>query len=146
MVKMEIKCENRVGTEFNQHNILVERIEDGKVTSPNIGEDTWVGYFVLLDGSGGLEIGKHCSISSGVHVYTHDAVRWATQNLEKDGEHLDKKPVMVGNNVFIGANSVILKGVTIEDGAIIGAGSIVLEDTHIGKGEVWAGNPAKKIK
>jgi len=53
---------------------------------------------------------------------------------------------MVGNNVFIGAKSVILKGVTIEDGAIIGAGSIVLEDTHIGKGEVWAGNPAKKIK
>ena len=42
-----------------------------------VGAGTWIGPFVMLDGSGGLEIGATCSISTGVHIYTHDTVRWA---------------------------------------------------------------------
>ena len=53
-------------------------------------------------------------------------------------------PIVIGNDVFVGANSIILKGVTIGDRAIIGAGSIVTKD--IPKDEVWAGNPAKFIR
>ena len=36
--------------------------------------DTWIGPFTVLDGSGGLEIGAHCSISAGVQIYSHDTV------------------------------------------------------------------------
>src|SRR5262245_48320875 len=43
-----------------------------------VGARTWIGPFVILDGSGGLTIGSNCSISAGVQIYTHDSVRWAT--------------------------------------------------------------------
>src|SRR3954465_12163939 len=43
-----------------------------------VGCHTWIGPGVVLDGSGGLEIGDYCSISAGVQIYTHDSVAWAT--------------------------------------------------------------------
>lgn len=95
---------------------------------PKIGKATWIGPFTVIDGSAGLSIGSGCSIAAGVHIYTHDSVRWATQGLEKDGKHLDRAPVSIGNHVFIGANSVICRGVTIGDGAVIGAGCVIKED------------------
>jgi maltose O-acetyltransferase len=58
-------------------------------------------------------------------------------------EH-NKEPIVIGNDVWIGANVTILKGVTIEDGAVIGAGSVVTKD--IPKYAIAVGNPAKVIK
>lgn len=55
----------------------------------------------------------------------------------------EDKGVVIGSDVWIGANAVVLPGVTIGDGAVVGAGSIVTHD--VAKHEVWAGNPAKKI-
>ncbi len=54
------------------------------------------------------------------------------------------KPVKIGNNVFIGAGSIILPGVTIEDNCIIGAGSLV--NKNIPKNTIAAGSPVKIIK
>ncbi len=51
---------------------------------------------------------------------------------------------IVGNDVWIGINSVIKSGVTIGDGAVVGMGSIVTKS--IPPYEIWAGNPAKKIR
>ena len=42
-----------------------------------VGKNTWIGPFTVLDGSGGLEIGSNCSISSGVQIYSHDSINWA---------------------------------------------------------------------
>ncbi len=53
-------------------------------------------------------------------------------------------PVRIGNNVLIGANSVILEGVQIGDNAIIGAGSVVTKDVL--PNTVVVGNPAKYIR
>lgn len=53
-------------------------------------------------------------------------------------------PVTINDNVFIGAHSIILKGVTIGKNSIVGAGSVVAR--NIPENEIWAGNPAKKIK
>lgn len=114
------KTVNRVGREFNDFCIVVGE--------PQIGAETWIGYFTLLDGSGGLRIGRHCSIASGVQIYTHDTVRWSVENLEKDHVnygHVDRAPVRIGDNVYIGANAVILKGVNIGDQCVIGAGAVV---------------------
>lgn len=52
--------------------------------------------------------------------------------------------VRIGNNVFLGANSVVKQGITIGDNAIIGAGAVVLKD--VPNGEVWVGNPAKRLR
>ncbi len=55
-----------------------------------------------------------------------------------------KEPVMVGDNVLIGANAVILEGVKIGNGAVVGAGSVVTKD--VGENEVVVGNPARVVK
>jgi acetyltransferase-like isoleucine patch superfamily enzyme len=52
--------------------------------------------------------------------------------------------VVIGDNVWIGVDVVIMPGVHIGDGAIIGANSVVTRD--VGRNEVWAGSPATKIK
>ena len=52
-----------------------------------VGKNTWIGPNVVLDGSGGLEIGDYVSISAGVQIYSHDTVDWSTSlgsNLSKE--------------------------------------------------------------
>ncbi len=61
-----------------------------------------------------------------------------------DWKNKRSKPISIGDNVFIGGYSFILKGVKIGDNSIVGAGSIVT--TNIPPNEIWAGNPAKFIK
>lgn len=103
-----------------------------------VGRNTWIGPFTVLDGSGGLQIGDYCSISSGVQIYTHDTVRWATSGGNIDPEHA---PVRIGNRCYIGPNVVVSKGVSIGDGCVIGANSLVNRDVPAGK-KAW-GTPAR---
>ena len=105
-----------------------------------IGESTWVGPFVLLDGVGGLTIGAHCSISAGVHIYTHDTVRWA---LSAGVEPRETAPVTIGDCTYIGSQAVITKGVTIGHQCVVGANSVVAADVE--SHSVVAGVPARRI-
>jgi acetyltransferase-like isoleucine patch superfamily enzyme len=61
-----------------------------------------------------------------------------------DWEKKKTAPIVIKDNVFIGANCFILKGVTIGENAIIGACSVVTK--NIPANEIWAGNPIKFIK
>ena len=89
-----------------------------------------------------ITMGKNVRITHGVVILTHD-FSWSVL-AGAYGECLGGvAPVTIGNNVFIGINTIILKGVTIGDNVIIGAGSVVTRD--IPTNEVWGGNPAKKI-
>lgn len=90
-----------------------------------VGSDTWIGPFVVLDGSGGLRIGRNCSISAGVHIYTHNTVRQATSG---GRDNIERAPTLIGSNVYVGPNSVIAMGVSIGDGVVIGANSFVNSD------------------
>lgn len=86
-----------------------------------VGEDTWIGPFTLLDGSGGvLEIGSNCNISAGVQIYTHDTVDRVINNNE-----IERANTKIGNNVYIGPNTIITKGVSIGEYVVIGANSFV---------------------
>lgn len=134
----DMLCSDKCIPSFNRYTWIINE--------PVIGKGTWAGAFCILDGSGGLTIGENCNISSGVHIYTHDTVKRCVENKGKKPEFIERKPVKIGNNVFIGANSVILKGVVIKDKAVVGAGSVVLDDSIIGSKELWAGNPAKFIR
>lgn len=110
------------------------------VGEPVIGAGTWIGPFCLIDGSGGLEIGAGCDISAGVHIYTHSTARRCVTGRAVD---TDRAPVRIGDRTFIGANSVVLAGVTIGSGCIVGAGSVVTHD--VPDEACVAGNPARLL-
>ena len=90
-----------------------------------VGKNTWVGPYTLLDGSGGLSIGDYCSISAGVHIYTHDTVKWALSGGKAEYE---VAPVKIGNCCYIGSQTIIARGVVIGDHSVIGANSFVNRD------------------
>ena len=95
-----------------------------------VGARTWIGPFVVLDGSGGgLTIGENCSISAGVQLYTHHTVQWAISNGASPAE---RAPTRIGNRCYLGPNTIVAKGVTIGDGAVVGANSLVLHDIPAG--------------
>ena len=73
-----------------------------------IGENTWVGPFTALDGTGGIKIGQNCSISSGVSIVSHDSIKWALSGGKEKYEY-DK--IAIGDNCFIGTRAFICKGV-----------------------------------
>lgn len=106
-----------------------------------VGPKTWVGPFVILDGSGGLSIGENCSISAGVQIYSHDSVNWA---ISGGIAKYDYDKTTIEKNCYIGPNTVIAKGVTLGEGSVVGANSYV--DKSWPKGSRIAGNPARIIK
>ncbi|NEZ58819.1 acyltransferase [Adonisia turfae] len=105
----------------------------------HVGQNTWIGPFVVLDGSGGLTIGSNCSISAGVQIYSHDSVDWA---IGKSTSY-DYAPTKIGNNCYIGPNTVITKGTSIGNRCIVGANSLVLTD--IIENSKAVGTPCKII-
>lgn len=94
-----------------------------------VGRNTWIGPFTILDGSGTLKIGSNCSISAGVQIYSHETVNWAVSGGRAP---YDKAPTTIGDNCYIGPNTVVAKGVTIGDGVVVGANSLVLSDLPTG--------------
>lgn len=101
-------------------------------------------------------IGKFCSIGHGAYiglwehnmaVSTHSFYLYETSgNFVKGYKNYDKCALttVIGNDVWVGANSVILKGRTIGDGAIVGAGSVVTRD--VPPYAIAVGNPARIVK
>lgn len=110
------------------------------VGEPVIGEGTWIGPFCLIDGSGGLVIGRGCDLSAGVQIYTHSSARRCVTGRQVD---IVRAPVAIGDNTFIGANAVVLMGVTIGSHCVIGAGAVVTRD--IPDGTVAMGVPARAV-
>lgn len=113
---------------------------------------TWHGDVILKDGAsigiGSIVMGpvligegsacsQKCFISGQSHHYEDISKNFLRQGVETE-------PVIIGKNVWIGANSVILPGVKIGDNSVIGAGSTIIDD--VPAYSVVAGNTAKIIK
>lgn len=114
------------------------------IGSPKIGEGTWIGAFCLIDGLGGLEIGKWCDISSGAHILTHSTVKRCIS--ERKYNQVDKSPVVIGDHVFIGENATVLRGSEIGHHSVIGAGAVVKENSKIPPYSLVAGVPARIVR
>lgn len=84
-------------------------------------------------------IGSNCMIAdSDFHSIDYK------NRMEKPDSHIKTAPVIIREGAFIGARSIILKGVTVQQHSVVGAGSVVTKD--IPKNEIWAGNPAVFLK
>ena len=83
-------------------------------------------------------------IGSGVKIWDTDFHSLDYEDRINEDRHIKSKPIRVCEGAFIGACSIILKGVTIGRHSIIGAGSVVTKD--VPDGEIWAGNPAQFIR
>ena len=96
--------------------------------------------FTVLD-EALVTIGDDCFIGPNVSIYT---ACHSTDPVERNTRQEWAKPVIIGNNVWIGGSVTILPGVSIGDNVSIGAGSVVVND--IPSNSVAVGNPCKVIK
>jgi acetyltransferase-like isoleucine patch superfamily enzyme len=111
---------------------------------PEIGEGTWIGAFTLIDGLGGLKIGRGCNISSGAQILSHSTVRRCVS--ERRHPDIDRKPTELGDFVFVGANAVVQMGARVGSHSVIGAGAVVLEDAVIPPYSLAVGVPARVVR
>lgn len=116
------------------------RIAYLRMTGISIGKDCMISLGAKLDVcSGSIVIGDGCTITYGCVILSHDHAAGILKTKNRG-----QASVRLGNNVFIGVNSVVLPNVTIGDNSIIGAGSVVTKD--IPPNVVAVGNPAKVIR
>ena len=113
----------RFGKEQITRGNAVFRVEGGELT---VGDKCFFNQNVSITCKKKIVIGDRCQIANNVVIVDHDHA-----GSENWGSYVET-PVTIGNDVWIGANVVIMRGTTIGDKAVIGAGSIV-------KGEVPAG-------
>jgi acetyltransferase-like isoleucine patch superfamily enzyme len=105
-----------------------------------IGEQTWIGPFCSLDGTGGLTLGHHCMVSLGCQLLSHDTARWALSGGKADYEYAATE---IGDCCFLGTLAVVTKGVTVGHHSLVGAGAVVTGDVE--PYSIVAGVPARRI-
>ena len=92
-----------------------------------------------------IEIGNDVMIGGSCRIWDTDFHPLnAIERKQNANKGYLTRPIFIGNNVFIGGFSIILKGSYIGENSIIGAGSVI--SGNIPSGEIWAGNPARFIK
>ena len=106
--------------------VSAERIE--------VGDDVMIAW--------GTTIVDHNSHSSSFSKRSEDVINWMQG--KKDWSHVKTSPVKICDKVWIGFNTIILKGVTIGEGAVVGAGSVVTK--NVPPWTIVAGNPARIIR
>jgi len=111
---------------------------------PEIGEGCWIGAFTLIDGLGGLKIGRGCDISCGAQILSHSTVKRCVS--ERAYGVVDKQRTEIGDHVFIGTHAVILMGAQIGHHSVIAAGAVVLEGMQIPPYSLVAGVPARVVR
>jgi acetyltransferase-like isoleucine patch superfamily enzyme len=108
-----------------------------------IGNNVFIGRGVEFNVQGRIEIGDDAGIGSGCVLADHNH-NTAIEGHKMRDQSMQIAPIIIGKDVIVGVNSVILRGVHIGDGAVVGAGAVVVES--VPAGEIWVGNPAKKLR
>lgn len=105
-----------------------------------VGINCWIGPFTIIDGSGNLSIGDNCTISTGVHIYTHDNIK---KTLSGGNFPIDYDRVSIGECSYIGPQSIVVKGTNIGKHCVIAANSFI--SNNVPDYSIVAGNPGKII-
>lgn len=129
----------RIMKKFIKKNVLFDKYS-------KVGIHTYIGYGGNITKS---KIGNYCTIANNVFIGQgeHDYKRVALRGLfyeYNNYEELTKEDCIIGNDVWIGVGSIILRGVVIGDGVVIGANSVVTK--NVPDYAIVVGSPAKVIK
>jgi acetyltransferase-like isoleucine patch superfamily enzyme len=106
-----------------------------------IGERTFINYGTSIAATERVEIGPHCSIGTYVVMMDND---FHSLEPERRDERPESRPIVLEENVWLGARVVVLRGVRIGAGSVVAAGSVVTHD--IPPRSLAAGMPAKVIR
>ena len=162
-IRIDNPLKNRIYLEIGDNCIIsgsfIFESNDGFII---IGSHTYIGASSFISKSS-IQIGNNVTIAWGCTIYDHDShsldYRLRRKDIDdelrdlregvsfiknKDWNCVNSKPIIIKDDVWIGMNCIILKGVTIGEGAIVGAGSVVTKD--VPPWTLVAGNPAKVIK
>ncbi len=125
-----------------------------ELNSVSIGKYSYIGNDCFMVN---VDIGAFCSIADRVCIggANHPIERVSSSPVFHEGANVmgknfqsfsyeDTPKANIGNDVWIGIGSIVKAGVTIHNGAVVGAGSVVTHD--VPAYEIWAGNPARKIR
>jgi len=132
-------CRITVSTEFGGHKVKSEN-----KTRIKIGDNVSIGNNSFISANNNIEIGNHVIMSAYVFITDHDH---GFADMEKS---INEQPlseggsVKIGDNVFLGVKSSVLKNVTIGERSVVAANAVVTKD--VPAFSVVAGNPARIIK
>ncbi len=93
---------------------------------------------IYIQAMNGVKIGKQCIIASGTKIVS------ANHELDNFEKHIENNPIIISNNCWIGANAVILPGVTLLEHVVVGAGAVVVKSFY--RDSIIGGVPAKLIE
>lgn len=120
------------GRYLKKHNIM-----------KSVGDNLFFQPRTIPSDSKMIQIGNNVVVAAGVKFINHDVMHHVFNNIEKDSTDFTMGCIEIGDNVFIGAYSIILPNVKIGNNSIIAAGSVVNKD--VPNGSIVGGVPAKEI-
>lgn len=94
----------------------------------SVGDNVKINYFCIMVCQDEIQIGKGTEFGPSVYLYDHDHDYRKGLNADSDKECFQKAPITIGENCWIGANTVILRGTTIGDNCVVGAGCVLKGD------------------
>lgn len=108
-----------------------------------IGNNVYLAADVQLNSQAHIQIGDDVMIGAGTRLIDHNH---GFRSLERPmrAQPIEAAPISIEDDVWIGANVIILKGITVGRGSVIGAGSVVTRS--IPPGQIWVGNPARFVR
>lgn len=136
----EIEIEGNTAID-KQVTLLATGVDGSHKKKICIRSGTYINRFTMLDASERIEIGHHCMIGPHCYITDHDHGHAAGVLIHQQA--LISAPVEIGDEVWLGAGVIVLKGVTIGRGAVVAAGSVVTKNIEAGK--IAAGVPAREI-
>jgi carbonic anhydrase/acetyltransferase-like protein (isoleucine patch superfamily) len=113
-----------------------------------IGKDSNIWFGCVIRGDVNIvRIGEGTNIQDGTVVHVNRA-KWGTfiGNNITIGHMALIHACTLEDNSFVGMHATVMDGCVVEEGAIVGAGALVTPEKRVGKGELWAGSPAKKLR
>ncbi|MFX0075228.1 MAG: acyltransferase, partial [Candidatus Hermodarchaeota archaeon] len=148
-------CTIRAGTIIYSEVSIGQKCQTGHHVmireKTTIGSNSLIGTNTIIDGN--VVIGEEVSIQTGVYIPLYckignNVFMGPFSKLTNDKYMMRKEFALIGptieDNVSLGANSVVLPGITLKKGTIVGAGSVVTKDTN--ENDIVVGNPAKLLK